>query len=122
MKTCRSDHNRWILLPVLGFLLILGAVCILSCDSSRPTAPPPPKFGDGDVFVSATRGDDSNPGTMEAPFKTIQKGIDGVTAGGVPGANRKNNTIPTTMTTATMTQRPSSGRAVGSLPSMGAPC
>ena len=40
---------------------------------------------------------------------------DGVTAGGVPGANRKNNTIPTTMTTATTSQRASSSRPLCAL-------
>jgi hypothetical protein len=58
-----------------------------SCTSTTPTIDCPADPADGEVrpgcgiWVSASQGDDSNPGTQEAPVKTLQRGVDVAAAG-----------------------------------------
>ncbi len=59
-------------------LLILGLVCVLT---ACPTTANPPVETITQLNVSSTTGSDSNPGSIDKPFKTIKKALTLVSSG-----------------------------------------
>ncbi len=57
---------------ILNFILIFFVFLLFSCT--------PPEI-DTSVYYVATNGSDSNPGTIDQPWKTIQKAADTLVAG-----------------------------------------
>ncbi len=77
MTRCRWYlSGRGIVLAVV----VLLAGCSSDDDSSK--SPTGPKAVVADFYVSVASGQDSNPGTKTAPFKTIQRAIDTVKLAG----------------------------------------
>ena len=59
----------------------IGELGALRAGAARPKPPPaPPPAPSGPLYVSPS-GSDSNPGTLERPFRTLQKALDTVPAG-----------------------------------------
>jgi len=80
-------------------MLTANATLIIASAAAQPT----------EVWV-ATTGDDSNPGTQDRPFRTIQKGVDSVATGGTvhvaAGAYKENINIGKSLILKAVSGRP----------------
>jgi hypothetical protein len=85
----RSARSSTVHRSVIGQLVALRA----TTDAPGPPLPPPPPIGGGSglppalgpstgqTFYVATTGSDSNPGTLEAPWRTVQKAFNALQPG-----------------------------------------
>lgn len=60
-----------------GMLILLAIAVVFGLNAALPTV----KAASGNVYYVATNGDDSNAGTIDRPWRTIQKAGDTMTAG-----------------------------------------
>ena len=80
MEKWQGKHRHQFIVPTvkMGFLLLMALMIVTTYTdihaSSRFHAP-------GNVYYVALDGDDNNPGTLDAPWRTIQKAADTITAG-----------------------------------------
>lgn len=65
---------------LLRYARVNDVLRVACYEEEAPPPPPPPPSG-GTVYYVSTSGHDSNPGTLEEPWRSIQRGIDAATAG-----------------------------------------
>lgn len=66
--------------PVVPTVTATSTVTPIATSTPEPTATATPASGE-DVYYVAPDGDDSSPGTLDAPWRTVQHGVDAMTGG-----------------------------------------